>query len=250
MGALGDGFEYQVRPKAFRTVNGKTLEMMRAGGRVSGHAIGTAVDGVHAAVKDGHTQEALKRVLNNTRLDTPNYNRIDLLSDLGKADVDGIKLGEVAGMKKTLQRLGKRGSGAGFKFELQAAADLQKQGYSIEYVNELTPFAKGNYVPRPDSQFKPHYRTDIDVVAKKNGQTFNFQMKSSAGALNGGPDAESIAQATRSLNNWIGAAKLKDGIESVRIMVPPGVEPDPHITNVLRKYGLSWNAIKVESSAP
>ena len=87
-------------------------------------------------------------------------------------------------------------------------------------------------------------------MAVKNGQTFNCQVKNGAGALNRGSDAESMAEAARTLSNWIGAAKKKDGIGSVKIVVPPGTVPGQNIRKVLTKYGLVWENIIIESATP
>lgn len=206
--------------------------------------------GIQAAIKKGHRQKSIERILKNSNLDTTNYNRIDLLTDLGKAGPDGKVLAEAPGMKKAVNNLGSRRSGPGYKYEVQSAADLQTKGYKIEVVQELTPFPKENYVPRAGSQWKKHFRTDMDIVATKNGQKFNSQVKSSAGALNGGPDGESMEQAARSLENWIGAAKAKDGIGSVKIVVPPGTTRGAHIDKVLERYGLEWDDVVIESATP
>ncbi|MES2660581.1 MAG: hypothetical protein V4689_18290 [Verrucomicrobiota bacterium] len=224
----------------------EALALLKSGGKASANTLDSAVDGMHAALKDGHVGQNLTKMFDNVNLDTPNYNRVDLLSDLGKKDVDGIALAEVSGMKKTLSRLGKGGQVKGYKFEVQAGADLQKQGYAVEFIGKDVPFDKANYTPPNGGQFKAHYQTDIDLVARKGGKIFNIQAKSTAVALNGPPPNA----AARRLNNWIGAAIKKDGKDSVKIMVPPGVIPDPHITKVLERYDLEWGDIAIESSTP
>ena len=235
---------------AFGDASDEAFDLMRHGGTVNGNTLETAIDGVHAAVKDGHTQKSLQRVLNKSNLDTPHYNRIDMLTDLGRKDADGFSLAEKPGMKEMVSKMSDRGWGRkGVKYQLQCAADLQAKGYDIRAVEKKIGFDKGNYT-NTNATWQDHWQTDIDIVAVKNGQTFNCQVKNGAGALNRGSDAESMAEAARTLSNWIGAAKKKDGIGSVKIVVPPGTVPGQNIRKVLTKYGLVWENIIIESATP
>ncbi len=234
VGVIGDG-------------SPEVIELLKNGGKLTENTLETAVDGIQAALKEGHTQASLKRVLNKQALDTDTYNRADLLTDLGKLGQDGKTLAERPGMKKLVERVGYRGPyTAGRRYEFQAAAGLEKSGYQVRAVNTNIPFDEG-YLPKSANSPPRKRYTDIDVVAVKNGQAFQCNVKSSATALNGGVGEYTTAEAVRKLKNWLGAVKKKEGtLQNVRFVVPPGTGPNAEITAVLEAAGLDFASIKIE----
>ena len=226
VGVIGDG-----TPEA--------IQLLMDGGKIAANTLEKSVDGIQAALKNGCSQEALARVLNNGHLDTTGFNRVDLLSDLGAKGSDNVALASRVGMNKLVSRMGYKHDGAfGFATELRAAGHLQSIGYEIKVVGKRIPFSE-KYIPKPSGNIPHDFNTDIDVVAIKDGITYPCNVKGSTSALNANA-------AKRQLENWLGAILKEYGtVEHVRIVVPSGAEASQAIQKVLTKHELQWDSVKI-----
>jgi hypothetical protein len=221
----------------FGSRNKETLQTIAGGGR-GGGTIETAFDGASAAVKHGYNSDALRKITQRARIDTPNYNRVDLLTDLGKKQGEKT-VAEVPAFKEVLESLSVRG-GAGHKWEFQDGVhQFVVEGRDIQAFNTKLYFNPNDYIPKgPNSTLKPHWHTDIDIsVSSTSGGVKHCQQKSGDIALNGVPgNVRSMEDRARAMENWLSALAGQGELEKAVIRVPRETPVAPHIQEVVKKF--------------
>lgn len=163
-------------------------------------AFSTWLEGAAKAMRAGVGPELLVKILGNNNLFSAGYKRADLLKDLGQlANVKGFSLlaDTLSFGNKTVLKVNK--GAIGFRWELEATAELSRRGYEVV---ELT---RKEYTTVGKNAGK--LETDIDALVKIDGKLFYMQMKASSAAVGGAGTAVKGALGTKAqVQTWANKA--------------------------------------------
>ncbi|MCG7982336.1 MAG: hypothetical protein JAY90_06230 [Candidatus Thiodiazotropha lotti] len=170
--------------------------------------------------------ELVTKILGNDNLYTAGYKQGELLRDMGElADVRGFdKLADVLRYGNTTS-LRNYPQGLGFRYELEAAAFLKREGGTIV---EVTRKIGGK---------KPSDATDIDIIADVGHGPVYIQVKRSADAYGYGKTGLKKTQ------TWIDKAQKDLGVPAddyskIMYVNPDGVLPPPQVRKFFNRKGI------------
>ncbi len=176
-----------------------------------------ALDGLARVLTKGIDPQSMRAALNNQQLYTAQYKQSHLLRDLDElAEVPGLG-SAVRALKQGSDNAAQAPQALGRRFEIQAAAQLRRDGANVSQVTQRISNSAGN--------------TDIDIVITEGLQRVFYQLKSTAGSFRSLPNDQA----------WVKKALTElDTVDysQIKYVIPSGVNVPPIINKWLDDVGV------------